>query len=376
MATYSFADLSATYPQLYRELRPQIQRKAPTARLLPWKPVSTGQNIGWDLTFDGQVAAAVNPDGGNLLTAAADPRTAATLGFGAYSAPVKVTTKAQWTGAAIGVSGYDFLKQMIDQNTSEAVQKLVKKLNQDIFAGSGSSNQMTGLSSAIAASGTYANVSASTYANWASYASGNSGTLRSLTLAMIKTAASTIATNSPSGRPDIAIVTGPLMNAIENLFDGFLHLYGAFKPGAQAPAFPNGPMGVERVSMNPATIQTAGGQILRSGFRALYWENADMYFVEDPDCTNTALTNQNNCIYFMNSAAVEMNFLPPASVQNYMPDQKVLQATEQDLGSIANLQFDFRSRGRTTFADEFDLLAMTQVVVKDRASTGILYDVQ
>lgn len=383
MATYTFASLSATMPQLYRELRPQIQRKAPTLRLLPMKQVTTGQNIGWDVTFDGQAAAAVNSDGGPLITAASDPRAAATLGFGEYSAPIKVTTKAQATGSAIAVQGYDFLKQLIDQNTLEALNKLVKVLNQDTYKGAGavgSVNQMTGLSTAVAGSGTYASVNPSTagQGNWVSYSSGNSGSLRSMTLAMLKTAVSTIATNAPSGRPDVALVTPSLMNSLENLFDAFLHIYGSMQNGVQSPAFANGGQnqGSDSVTKNPPTITTAGGQIQRTGFRVLYWQNQDLYFVEDPDCTNTALTNANNCIYFTNSSATEYQFLPPSNIMNYMPDQKVIQAVEQDLGPIANLQIDFRARGRTTFADEFDLLAYLQVVVKDRAATGILFDVQ
>lgn len=354
MSIFSFADLSASYPQLYRELRPQIQRKAPTARVLEWKPVTTGQNIGWDVTFSGQAAAAVNPDGGNMLTAVADPQTAATLGYGSYSAPIRVTTKAQWTGAA--QNSASFLQNLIERNTNEALNALVKLINQDIYAGA-AGNAMTGLSTAVAATGTYAGVAQGTYSNWASYSSGNSGSLRSLTLAMGKTMNSTIAQNSPVGRPDYWACGPAVFNSLETLFDT------NFRLNAE--------------SIQRGVLKTAGGEIKKAtGFRTLYWENQDVTIIEDPDCKNTAVTNQSNIIYAWNSASVEMNFLPPAGVSNYMPDQKIMAAVEQDLGPLANFQLDFRARGRTNFSDEFDLLGMCQLVVKDRAATGLLFDVQ
>jgi hypothetical protein len=355
MATFSFADMSASYPQLYRELRPQIQRKAPLLRVLNMKKAITGQNIGWDVTFSGQAAAVVNSDGGNLLTAASDPQVAATLGYGNYSAPVKVTTKAQWTGAA--QNSADFLQNLIDRNMNEAINALVKKINQDIYAGA-AGNALTGLSLAVAATGTYANIAQSSYSNWASTSQGNSGSLRSLTLALIKTQASTIASVSPHGRPDIAVCTPSVFNALENLFDGTVYTQAG------------------KNDLVWGKVMTNGGLIAVSGFRTLAWMSAGITFIEDPDCTNTAVTNTANCMYFLNSQSVEMQFLPPADVSGYMPDQKVIQAVEQDLGPLANLQLDFRARGRSNFSDEFDILTMLNLVVKDRAACGILFDVQ
>jgi hypothetical protein len=375
MAILGFADLSASYPQLYPTYVPQMQRKAPTARLLPWERVTTGQNIGWDATFDGQDAGAVNPDGGALRTAAADPQTAATLGYGAYSAPVKVTTKAQWTGAAQNASA--FLENLVGRGVLEGMNRLVKVLNQAIYNGTGNANnQLDSLSLAVAGSGTYANINSATtaYANWKSYSSGNSGSLRSLTLAMIKTATSTIATNSPFGRPTHATTTPALFNSLENLFDAYTHAY--YNPDGGSLLAAMGLSKNDKISMNPASVKTAGGQIQRTGFRVMVWENQGLTVVEDPDCTNTAVTNTANIIYFLTEGAVEMQWVPPADVSNYMPDQKAMAAAEQDLGPIAQLLVDFRARGRTQLADEFDLLTLLNLVVKSRAATGLLFDVQ
>lgn len=358
MATFSFADLSASYPQLYRELRPQMQRKVPLLRVLPIRPCITGQNIGWDVTFDGQAAAAVNIDGGNFLTAASDPQVAATLGFGAYSAPIKVTTKAQWTGQA--QSSADFLQNLINRNMMEAMNKLVKQINIDLYAGAGpGSNQITGMSSAIAASGTYATIAPSgASANWKSTVLGNSGVLRSLTLSLLKQTLSTSAAVSPKGRPNLGVMGSNLFNTLENIFDGTLYTQAG------------------KNDLQWGQVMTNGGLIKATGFRSLYWASADCTFIEDPDCTNSAQTNAANAIYFLNTDSVELQFLPPAGVSNYMPDQKIMQAVEQDLGGLAGLQMDFRARGRTVYADEFDLTTSLNLVVKDRAACAVLADVQ
>lgn len=357
MATFSFADLSASYPQLYRELRPQIQRKAPLLRLLPVKAVTTGQNIGWDMTYAGQAADAVNLDGGNFLSAAADPQVGLSLGFGAYSAPVKVTTKAQWTGAAIAAPGYDFLSNFIQRNLNEGMNALVKKLNQDLYLGA-AGNAMTGLSTAVAASGTYATLSGSSGNNWISTVAGNSNSLRNVTLALIKSTMSSIAAVSPKGRPDIAVCAPGVFNSVEALFDGTLYTQAG------------------RNDLQFGQVMTNGGLIKATGFRSLYWASAGLNIIEDPDCANSAITNTTSCMYFLNSDSVEIQFLPPAGVSNWMPDQKILQAAEQDMGQLAGLQMDFRARGRQIYADEFDLSCSLNLVVKDRAACGLLYDLQ
>lgn len=357
MATFSFNDLSAIYPQQFmNDLRPQIQRKCPTLSTLAMKKSMTGQNIQWAVSFAGQVADVVNPDGGAMITAAADPRVNAQLNYGYVSAPVKVTTKAQMLAQASGPA-YSYLDGLIAQNLMEALNAACKKINQQIFSGTGSGQQLTGLSSAIAGSGTYAGISASTYSNWASTSQGNAGALRSLTLALMKTQTSTIATNSPVGRPDIAICTPSVFNALETLFDGTLYTQAA------------------KADLAPGKVMTSGGLIDARGFRAMTWLSQKVTFIEDPDCTNTAVTNTSNCIYFLNSESVELQYLDPAPMP-YMPDQRVVSASEQGMGSLGALKFDFRARGRTSFADEFDILTGLNLVVKDRAACGILFDVQ
>lgn len=360
MAIFSFNDLAAAYPTFYAgDVRPQMQRKAPLLRYLPVKACSTGDSARWLTSFAGQSTGNVNIDGGNFLTATADPRVPATLAFGAISAPMKVTTAAQWKASAQSVQPN--LMDLFGQNLMEGLNTSVKLINQQLFSGTGpaAGNQLTGLSSAVAATGTYAGIAQGTYANWASTVKGNSGTLRALTLALIKQTTSAIAGVSPYGRPDFAVMGSALFDVFEGLFDGTLYT----QAGKNDLLF--------------GQVMTNGGKIIQStGFRTLYWASQGITFLEDPDCTDTAQTNAANVIYFLNSSAVEVQYLVPTSVGQYVADQKSMQAMEQGLGGLGGLLFDFRMRPRTQYSDEGDITCALNVVVKDRAATGLLCDVQ
>lgn len=377
MATFSLADLSASMPQFYRELVPQIQRKAVLARLLPWKTPVDPKGPAWDVTFDGQAAAAVNPDGGSFVTATSDPQTAASLGWGAYSAPVKVTTKAEWVGKA-HPGDYSWLQNLINRNVTEATEALVKLINQHIYSGTGSSNQMTGLSLAALNSGIYANINSATsgLTGWkCSITANNSGTPTNITLAQIKTdlAAAATNTNNPFGRPDICVMRSTPFNTLMNAFDAYTQV--PFQPSSGMISMPISGARA-RVTENPNVITTAGGKITRTGFRVMRWDSEDLWIIEDPDTTHTGQTNATSTCYYLNSAAVHMEYLPPAGEPGYTSDARVIAAVEQDLGPIANLQFEVRPRGRSSFADELDLLGMMQLVVKSRAAIGYRTDIQ
>lgn len=356
MATFSFNDLSGVFPQQFMDdLRSQVQRKCPALSVLQMKKSMTGRNIQWAVSFNGQVADNVDPDGGNLLTAAADTRANGQLDYGYVSAPIQVTTKAQMLG--YNASGPAYLKGMVAQNLMEAIGAALKKIEQQVFNGTGSSGQLTGLSTAIAGSGTYASINPSTYTLWVSTSQGNSGSLRNVTPGLIKTALSTIAGVSPKGRPDLAFCQSAVFNTLENAFDGTLYTQAG------------------RNDLVFGKVMTNGGLVDARGFRTLYWASAGLTIVEAPDCVNTAVTNTAACMYLLNSDSVELQYLDPAPAE-MASDQRVVGAVEQGIGPMGNLKFDLRARGRTKFADEFDIVAGLNVVVKDRPACGILYDLQ
>lgn len=371
--TFSFGDLASAWPQVYRELVPQINRKVPLFRILPLKPTITGQNVGWDVTFNGQSSAAVNLDGGSFVTATADQRVPATLSHGSYSAPIKVTDKAQLLSSVTpSVAGFNPMADLLGQNMTEAIQAMVKLMGQHLYSGTGASNQMYGLSSAILPTGSYAAIAQSSFGDWASYSDTNSGSLRSLTLGMIKKATRTIATNNqPYGRPDLAICPPAIMDALEALFDAYTRVNYTPTGGLTMP----GGAG-EKVTMNPPTITTAGGRVNMDGYRCFRWENQNLTFVEDPDCKHTGETNQTNVMYLLNSAAVDAEYVPPVGDPMSATLEKDVQAVEQLMGPIAGLRFQMKARGRVDWSDQWDLSSLYTIKVKSRGACGIIGDIQ
>lgn len=378
MAIFSISDMSSALSgPVFRKMVGQVQRKAVLLRLLSeiggLKKANTGHNITWDVKFSGQDAGAVDMDGGSLRTAASDTPVPASLGFGSYAAPVKVTDDLLWRGGTSAGMPAEFaiLNDAVGQNIKDGIERWLKVANIDLYAGTGSGNLMTGLHKSVVATGIYANINQSTYSSWAATVAGNSGTLRSLTLALIKTQLRTIAAASKLGRPDIAVCPPAIMDAVEALFEAYTRINYSPSDGMSGP----GGAG-ERVSMNPPVITTAGGKINADGFRVFHWQNQRLWFVEDPDCVYTGATNPNNVMYFLNSADIELQFLPPPGASAYLPDAQALAAAEQDLGPLAGLQLELTRRGRTQYSHELDITGKIQLVSHSRNAHGCLMDIQ
>lgn len=374
---FSMADMSGAIPStIYRRMVTQTQRKAPTARLLSqigaFRRGDTGNTMTWNVKFSGQDAGVVNLDGGSFRTAVSDTPVSASLVYGSYGAPLKVTDRFQWMAGPNAGLGMD-INSLADPwmiNLADGVQAWVKLVNQHVYSGSGSSNQMVGLATAIASSGTYANIAAATYSQWASTVTANGGVLQNLTLARVKTLLRTVATNSALGRPDIAICQPAVFDAWENLFDAYarinVDLGNAPMPSA----------GAERVSIQPAMITLPGGQIKTDGFRVMYWQTARLWIIEDPDAVDTGATNANNSIFFLNSADVEVDYVPPPGNSEFRTDHKTIAAAEQDMGALATMPLDLAKRGRTQYADEWDITGVLGVRLNSRNSHAKLQDQQ
>lgn len=377
MATYSVASFASSFPTVYTKLVTTTQRKVPTLRLLSdlrrLLPNYSGDKMRWTVRFSGQTSGAVNADGGNLLTAAADDRQPAALAFGTYGAPIQVTDdirrKAQ---ASAGVPAqFNTFDMIVGQNAMEAMEALLKTINQALFSGSGTAPEMTGMAAAVAATGSYAGIAQSSYSAWASTVQANGGTLRSLTIALLKTHLRTVGVSSPMGRPNLGICTPALFDTLEALFTPYTMLPFAPSGGAVSP-------GAERATMNPATINLPGGQIQNNGFRVLHWASAGVYFVEDPDCTDTGASNAANTIFHLNSDDVEVDYPPPATMQDgvyNIPAQRVT-PSEQGLGPLGDLPLEMMARGRQNMALNWDITAWVGLKLQARNAHGKLQDVQ
>lgn len=374
MAVFSIADMGASMSTVYRRKISQTQRKTPTLRVLAalgaLRPGNTGQAMTWTPKFSGQVAGNVSTDGGAFLTAASDQPVAASDVYGTIEAPGQVTDDMyQRARPSAGISAeYNTFADPDTEQTVDALEAALKLLNQQLYSGTGLTNQPTGLSTSVASSGIYASINAATYSQWASTVTVNGGSLRNLTIALMKTFLRTVSAASKAGRPNIGFCTGTIMDAIEALFDPYLQIPTPMEAMAA-------PGQKERMIVNPSTIKTVGGTINMDGFRVLYWQTGGTYFVEDPDVTNTAATNTAAGIFFLNTNELEMNYLPRIGARQSTPAEAVA-AVEQDMGPIANLEFEKTWRARTKHANEFDINTKIGLKLLSRNAHGFLGDLQ
>ena len=359
MAVFSLADFttspSAT-PVQFRELVNCVQRLAPLVRTLMFTDGQTANNINFDVKLGGKVASTVSLDGGALPTATADVRRGVSLPYGEYGAALQLTDKLRRVLGA--TTGHDFLKNAVSQDMVESMTAAVKLMNQHAYSGTGTGQQMLGLSSIVQNSGALGGLTDSTY--WVSTVSENGGSLRTTTLPIIRAHLSAHATNSGNvyGRPDLAFCKPGIFDVVLGLFSITTFVDG----------FGSG------LVQNPPSFYTSYGSVSNTGFRKFYWASEGITFIEDPDVTHTGSTNPTAGIYFVDSQALWFEQLPPAEAT--MTSAQTLAAAQETLGPIANLQFEIQPRGRTKAASEWDITAMVGLKARQRGAVSWLGDLQ
>ena len=373
MAVFSIADMGASLPTVYRKKLTLAQRKTPTLRLFSQLGLlnqsQTGQAMTWQVKTSGQVAGNPSLDGGAFLTAASDAPQNVSVAFGSYEAPCKVTDDLLWKAQpAAGIpADYSTMANVLAEARVDAVSAALKLIEQHLYIGSGSSEQMTGLSTAVAASGAYGGL---TNSEWVSRVTLNSSVLRNLTLALLKTELRNISILFNGGRPNLGLCAPHIMDALEALFDPYLQMPSA--PSATAPVAKGG----DRAVMNPGTIRTIGGDINMDGFRHLYWATGGVHFIEAPDCVNSAVTNTTAGIFFLNSDAIGVDYLPPPGPRQGAADAEAVAAMESAMGGIADIPFESISRGRIDHSMQWDMTAKLGLKLLDRRSAAWLGDLQ
>lgn len=358
MAVFSVADFTASpsaLPVQFRELVNCVQRLSPIFRTLPLVDGATANNINFDVKLGGKVAQTASLDGGNLPTATADIRRSVSLPYGEYAASMQLTDKLRRVLGATG--GHDFLKNAMSQDLVESMTATVKLMNGHVYSGTGSNQQMTGLSTAVG-TGAYGGLTDSTY--WVSQVSENGGSLRSTTVPIIRTHLSAMATNAGNvyGRPDLAFCKPAIFDVVLGLFSITTFVDG----------FSSGNV------VNPPSFYTSYGTVSNTGFRKFFWASEGITFIEDPDVTHTGSINATSGIYFVSSQGVVLEQLPPA--ETLMTSAQTMAAAQETMGPIAGLVFELQPRGRTKTATEWDATAMVGLKVRQRGAVSWLGDLQ
>lgn len=303
----------------------QINRKTSTLRMLRIVR-GEGKNIAWAPEFDGAIAETYN-EGADAANFGSDAQTSATLTWGLYRSNFHVSELAM-DGASTSQTP-EGNRQLWARSLVNACAKLASNINADIFAGTGLSNKMVGLASAIAATGTYATIDRSTSTEWQSFVT---SVAEAVTMAGIRDDIRQI--YEASGEvPDLAACSPSVFNKVGALFDNTRRQFDSVRGG--------------------------GGPVkLEFGFQAIECDGT--VFFRDKDCTADA-------IYYLNSDYVEIQYLPSASQDRLIEAAGGVETPDDGFGPVPlGMKFDMLAK---TGASEKAQVLWTGNVVVARPNT-------
>jgi hypothetical protein len=270
MAAETFTTLSGALNRIFEgDLASQINRSVVAAGLIPKKSLSSFQ-VAWDARV-GTTAATAESDGASISTYNSDTKVPATLPVATYQDAFKINGRLS---AAVQAAGTEAIRDLYAEHVMESLERVASKINADIHSGTGSTSEpitIAGLNQValLADTGTYANVSRNTYAQWKSNVLSNSGTPRALTVQLMRDMMRTIYVAS-GGRPNL-ITCDPVTYEYYGL---------TFGPYRQW---------VDEVNVGGETVK------LDAGFKALSFDGIPV--VQDRDCvagTMNFLDTNNN----------------------------------------------------------------------------------
>lgn len=156
----------------------QINRSAPLFSWLPKRPYG-GKACDWRVAGSGLTVSNF-ASGGAAPTATFDERIAATLAWGRYGVRISVADDAY---SAARQQGGDAIFDLFREEMELAAKAIAKDIENDLFAGAGTSNTIAGVAAAILDSGTYAGIDSSSKTWFKSGAFGTAGSELAMTLA-------------------------------------------------------------------------------------------------------------------------------------------------------------------------------------------------
>lgn len=266
-----------TLAQEYRgDVVRQINRRTATLKMLRIT-AGEGKNIAWAPEGDGALAETYT-EGDDADNFAADVQHSAVLSWGLYRSTMHVTQLAM-DGAATSQTP-EGNRQLWARHLVNASAKLATKINQDLYAGTGS-GAVDGFVGAIADGNTYATLNrADSGKEYWKATVVDPGVDTPITFALIRDDLRKIY-EACGETPDLAACSPAVFNSVGALFDNTRRQIDSVRGG-------NGMVSLE------------------FGFQAL--EVDGTVFFRDKDCTAKA-------IYYLNSDHVEVQYLPSASQQ-------------------------------------------------------------
>lgn len=279
MATADLASITDALAQLFNdEVYPQMNRSAVLASMLPYK-AGSGKNLAWDVEFGTAAGDGPLAEGTNVSNFNDDEVKSAILSWGDYSEAFAVTGKALAAAASAGNPAE--LASLFLEKLERRVRAMTKKINQDLYTGTGAASTIQGLddtNGALNSTGTYATIDRAVDTQWAGNELRNGGVPRPLSFTLMRDA-----------KKEAYIDSGEFVDLIVTDPHQF-ERYGALCDNNR------------RYIDN---IRTAAGMIkLDGGWRALEFDGIPV--VCDVDCPAGTM-------YFLNTNYLSLRQLPDAS---------------------------------------------------------------
>jgi hypothetical protein len=351
MATQVLADILTSLSQVFAPaLDRQFNHLSVLAELLP-KQNGAGKNVAWDVRFSRTTHAANFTEGADVAAGEfnVDVTQPASLSWAAYRAAFALSGLSVAAAAGSVGSALELLDQF-GSNLVDAGSDLVSQINAGLYSAAGTGSLLAGLSGAgaIAATGTYANINRSTYAEWAANVLSNGGVGRALTKALMDQMEENI--YSACGMmPDIIVTTPALARTYESLFDTIQRVI------------------VERgdiTSINPNVTNVGGGMIpANTGYTGLSYKGIPIY--RDRNCPTGKM-------FFLNRQYVAIRVLPQVNMGNSVMQQNTMLAGAP--GNDTRIQARIDSLAKNGDADKFQLVAYLQLAVRKPNACGLIDD--
>jgi hypothetical protein len=331
LATEVLSDISTALSQLFApKLARQYNREAVLAKSLTVKP-GRGKNVAWDAEFSGATAATftegADVSDGEFTTDLDKP---ATLSWGLYRAAFKLSG-LEIDAAASSMGSPEELLDIVGARIESSMSKLVATINADLFTGT---TGIVGLVSALAASGTYANLSRATYAEWQSNVLGNSGTARALSFDLLAQAEQNVFDDCGQ-MPDLIVVDAGAFRKYESLFE-------------------------------PVRRVDAAGSY-NTGATQLAWRGIPV--VRDRNCPSGKL-------FMLNTGKIEYQYLPSTSAADSVPGKVVAGAgSNGDAAEPTGIPVKIEPLARLGDAYKFQLVTRGQLCVKRPNACAVIEDI-
>jgi hypothetical protein len=346
MAAVTYADLDSALSVVFENRLARVANRHALLASLLTKEAGTGQNLSWDVETSAATAETY-AEAAAAGTAQSDLTVPATLNWARYRSTFGLTGTALAAAQASG-NPSDLANAILAKAEGNA-SKLLAMINADLYSGTGATNIIHGLNTAIDATTAYAGLDKGTYPEWAGTVLANGAVARALTKDLIDQMEADIF-DASGVSPNCIVTTSAVARKYEGLFDSGSRFQGGVDLSMLAAM-----VGVEVPAIPPVMVTSCVGYYKRMPvFRDIHATAGKMYF--------------------LNLEELKLRFLPPPATSTAAQTaERALRGNERDAAS--GLMARIESMAKTTDIDTWMIKLYPQLQVRKPNSCGILADI-